>query len=78
MSFQFAIGDFILVLGSFERIATELKDYYHAPVQFQNLSVELDLLRSTVKHVLEASTNDREYNQTLQRIRAIFNHCHIH
>lgn len=76
MSFGFAIGDFIAVLGLFERIAIELKNYRDAPVQFQNLSVELDLLRSTLKHVLQAQSDDQDDIQVLERIRAIVNHCH--
>ncbi|KAG7057883.1 transcriptional corepressor ssn6 [Colletotrichum scovillei] len=76
MSFGFAIGDFIAVLGLFERIAIELRNYRDAPARFQNLIVELDLLRSTLKHVLQAQTDDQSDELIVERIRAIVTHCH--
>lgn len=76
MSFGFAIGDFIAVLGLFERIAIELRNYRDAPARFQNLIVELDLLRSTLTHVLQAQTDDQNDKLIVERIRAIVTHCH--
>ncbi|KAH7556630.1 hypothetical protein BM1_06064 [Bipolaris maydis] len=76
MSFGFGIGDLLAVLGLFERIATELKNYRDAPAQFQNLSVELDLLQHTLKHVIQTQTDDQDNKQIHEQIRAIVNHCH--
>jgi hypothetical protein len=76
MSFGFAIGDFIAVLGLFERIATELRNFRDAPARFQNLIVELDLLRSTLAHVLQTQSDDESDKQIVERIRAIVTHCH--
>ncbi|EUC45948.1 hypothetical protein COCMIDRAFT_25927 [Bipolaris oryzae ATCC 44560] len=76
MSFGFGTGDFIAVLGLFERIAIEIKNYRDAPAQFQNLSIELDLLQRTLMHVVQTQTDDQEDKQVLERIRAIASHCH--
>lgn len=76
MSFGFGVGDFLAVLGLFERIAIELKNYRDAPAQFQNLSVELDLLQRTLMHVVQAQKDDQEDKQILEQIRAIVSHCH--
>ncbi len=75
MSFGFAVGDFLAVLGLFERVAIELKGYRNAPSHFQQLSVELDLLRSTFTHVLQAETDQGTDKQIMERIRAIAIHC---
>lgn len=75
MSFGYAVGDLIAVLGLFERIAIELRNYKDAPSHFQELSVELDLLRGTLQHVLRISAEDGTDQQTLERIRAIVIHC---
>ncbi|KAI0836303.1 hypothetical protein F5Y06DRAFT_106769 [Hypoxylon sp. FL0890] len=75
MSFGFAVGDVIAVLGLFERISVELRNYKNAPAHFQQLGAELDLLRSTLQHVLHLSPETETERQTLERIRAIALHC---
>ncbi|KAI0441916.1 hypothetical protein F4803DRAFT_521157 [Xylaria telfairii] len=75
MSFGFAIGDVIAVLGLFERVAVELRNYKNAPTHFQQLGVELQLLHSTLKHVLCLPPEDVAENKTLEQIRAIVMHC---
>ncbi|KAI0808513.1 hypothetical protein GGR55DRAFT_680199 [Xylaria sp. FL0064] len=75
MSFGFAIGDVIAVLGLFERVAVELRNYKNAPTHFQQLGVELELLHSTLKHVLCLSPEDAAEAKTLEQIRAIVMHC---
>ncbi|KAJ3577689.1 hypothetical protein NPX13_g2881 [Xylaria arbuscula] len=75
MSFGFAIGDVIAVLGLFERVAIELRSYKNAPAHFQQLGVELELLHSTLRHVLCLSPEDVAEAKTLEQIRAIVMHC---
>jgi len=75
MSFGYAVGDVIAVLGLFERIAIELRNYKDAPMHFQQLRVELDLVHSTLKHVLSLEPDCKEEHQTLEQIRAIVLHC---
>ncbi|KAI1820856.1 hypothetical protein F4861DRAFT_545150 [Xylaria intraflava] len=75
MSFGYAVGDVIAVLGLFERVAIELRNYKDAPAHFQQLSAELDLLRSTLQHVLQLHPKTSEERQTLEKIRAIAIHC---
>ncbi|RGP66295.1 transcriptional corepressor ssn6 [Fusarium sporotrichioides] len=75
MSFGYAVGDVIAVLGLFERIAIELRNYKDAPMHFQQLRAELDLVHSTLKHVLTLEPNCKEEFQTLEQIRAIVIHC---
>ncbi|KAI0106388.1 hypothetical protein GGR51DRAFT_559805 [Nemania sp. FL0031] len=75
MSFGYAIGDVIAVLGLFERVAVELRNYKDAPVHFQQLSTELDLLRNTLRHVLQLCPETPEERHTLEKIRAIVIHC---
>ena len=75
MSFGYGVGDVIAVLGMFERIAIELRNYKDAPSHFQHLSVELDLLRRTLQHVLSWEPQDDGERQTMERIRAIAIHC---
>ncbi|CAF3500620.1 unnamed protein product [Fusarium graminearum] len=75
MSFGYAVGDVIAVLGLFERIAIELRNYKDAPVHFQQLRAELDLVHSTLKHVLSLESDCKEELQTLEQIRAIVIHC---
>jgi hypothetical protein len=45
-------GEIIAVLGLFERVVLELRNYRDAPAHFQQLSVELDLLSSTLSYLL--------------------------
>ncbi|KAJ2971192.1 hypothetical protein NUW58_g9484 [Xylaria curta] len=75
MSFGYAVGDVIAVLGLFERVAIELRNYKNAPAHFQQLSAELDLLRSTLQHVLQIRPETSEEQQTLEKVRAIAIHC---
>ncbi|PTD11255.1 hypothetical protein FCULG_00002822 [Fusarium culmorum] len=75
MSFGYAVGDVIAVLGLFERIAIELRNYKDAPVHFQQLRAELDLVHSTLKHVLSLEPDSEDEIQTLEQIRAIVMHC---
>ncbi|KAJ8125192.1 hypothetical protein O1611_g8448 [Lasiodiplodia mahajangana] len=75
MSFWYAIGDVIAVLGLFERVAIELRNYKDAPARFQQLSVKLDLLRNTLQHVLQLGPETSDERQTLEKIRAIVIHC---
>ncbi|KAM0387224.1 hypothetical protein ACHAQC_010874 [Fusarium culmorum] len=70
MSFGYAVGDVIAVLGLFERIAIELRNYKDAP-----LRAELDLVHSTLKHVLSLEPDSEDEIQTLEQIRAIVMHC---
>ncbi|KAK5625718.1 hypothetical protein RRF57_001434 [Xylaria bambusicola] len=75
MSFGYAIGDVIAILGLFERVAVELRNYRNAPAHFQQLSVELELLHSTLKHVLCLYPENAAEAKTLGQIRAIVMHC---
>lgn len=75
MSFGYAVGDVIAVLGLFERVAVELRNYKDAPAHFQQLSAELDLLRSTLQHVLQIRPDTPEEQQTLEKVRAVAIHC---
>lgn len=75
MSFGYAVGDVIAVLGLFERVAVELRNYKDAPMHFQQLRAELDLVHSTLKHVLDLEPNCSTERQTLEQIRAIVMYC---
>ncbi|KAI1017574.1 hypothetical protein LB504_003961 [Fusarium proliferatum] len=75
MSFGYGVGDVIAVLGLFERIAIELRNYKDAPMQFQQLRAELDLLRGTLKHVLSLEPEGDAERETLEQIRAIIIYC---
>lgn len=75
MSFGYAVGDVIAVLGLFERIATELRNYKDAPSHFQQLSLEIDLLRRTLQHVLRLEPKNDSECQTIEQVRAIVIHC---
>jgi hypothetical protein len=75
MSFGYAVGDVIAILGLFERIAIELRNYKDAPMHFQRLCAELDLVRSTLKHVLMLEPESPAERQRLEKVRAIIMHC---
>ncbi|KAI8718094.1 hypothetical protein NCS52_00887400 [Fusarium sp. LHS14.1] len=75
MSLGYAIGDVIAVLGLIERVAIELRNYKNAPSHFKQLRVELDLVHSTLQHVLRLEPESDEELQTLNQIRAIVVHC---
>ncbi|KAF5558992.1 general transcriptional corepressor ssn6 [Fusarium mexicanum] len=75
MSFGYAVGDVIAILGLFERIAIELRNYKGAPMHFQRLYVELDLMHSTLKHVMMLEPESPTDHQTMEKVRAIIMHC---
>ncbi|KAF5651832.1 general transcriptional corepressor ssn6 [Fusarium sp. NRRL 25303] len=75
MSFGYGVGDVIAVLGLFERIAIELRNYKDAPMQFQQLRAELDLLRGTLERVLSLEPEGDAERETLEQIRAIVIYC---
>ncbi|KAF5648008.1 hypothetical protein F52700_1222 [Fusarium sp. NRRL 52700] len=75
MSFGYGVGDVIAILGLFERIAIELRNYKGAPMHFQRLYVELDLMQSTLKHVLTLKPESPTEHRTLETVRAIIMHC---
>jgi hypothetical protein len=75
MSFGYGVGDVIAVLGLCERIAIELRNYKDAPMQFQQLLVELDFLRGTLKRVLSLEPKCSAERETLEQIRAIVLYC---
>ncbi|KAG4270567.1 hypothetical protein FPRO04_02548 [Fusarium proliferatum] len=75
MSFGYGVGDVITVLGLFERIAIELRNYKDAPSQFEQLRAELDLLRGTLKGVLSPEPEGDAERETLEQIRAIVIYC---
>ncbi|KAL2212691.1 hypothetical protein CC79DRAFT_1393889 [Sarocladium strictum] len=70
-----SVGDVLAILGLFERIAIELRNYKHAPAHFQNLGVELNLVQSTIRQILALELKDGVDRDTLQQIRAIALHC---
>ncbi|KAF5688666.1 general transcriptional corepressor ssn6 [Fusarium denticulatum] len=75
MSFGYGVGDVIAVLGLFERIAIELRNYKDAPKQSQLLGAEIDLLRGTLKRVLYLEPECDAERETLEQIRAIVIYC---
>ncbi|KAF5585822.1 hypothetical protein FPANT_7376 [Fusarium pseudoanthophilum] len=75
MSFGYGVGDVIAVLGLFERIAVELRNYKDAPLHFQQLRAELDLMRGTLKRVLSLEPESEAERETLEQIRAIVIYC---
>jgi hypothetical protein len=68
-------GDVIAILGLFERVAVELRNYKDAPAHFQHLGVELDLLRSTLRHTLQLQPENDDERQVLSKVGAIATHC---
>jgi len=70
-------GEIIAVLGLFERVVLELRNYKDAPAHFQQLGVELDLLSSTLRHASQLQPSNDEERQTLDKVRAIAIHCLI-
>ncbi|KAM5385270.1 hypothetical protein ACJZ2D_001231 [Fusarium nematophilum] len=75
MSFGFGISDAIAIAGLVERVAVEIRNYNDAPRHFQQLQVELDLLASTLRSVLEMQPQDVEEERRIEQIRAIAIHC---
>ncbi|KAK4157975.1 hypothetical protein C8A00DRAFT_29046 [Chaetomidium leptoderma] len=68
-------GEIIAILGLFERVAVELRNYKDAPAHFQHLRVELDLLRSTLRHALQLRPESDDERQVLDKVGAIAMHC---
>lgn len=68
-------GEVIAILGLFERVAIELRNYKDAPLHFQHLGVELDLLRSTLRHALQLRPDNDDERHTLDKVGAIAMHC---
>lgn len=75
MSFGFGVGDIIAVLGLFERVAREIEQYQTAPRHFQQLQVELGLMKSTLSHVLQIQPQSSDETASIEQIRAIALHC---
>lgn len=75
MSFGFGVGDVIAVLELFERIAREIRQYRGAPRHFQELQVELGLMKSTLSHVLQIQPQSPDETASIEQIRAIALHC---
>ncbi|KAI9699134.1 MAG: hypothetical protein M1836_003323 [Candelina mexicana] len=77
MAFGFSIGDGIAILGLIERIATEIKDYRHAPEHFQQLAVELDFLHQVLQRLrqVNATSSNQDEVANFERIKAIATHC---
>lgn len=75
MLFGYGIGDFIAVLSLLERVSIELRNYKDAPAHFQQLRVELELIHSTLKHVIRLRPRDNGDHQTLEQIKATVLHC---
>lgn len=70
-----AISDLIAVLGLFERVAIELRDFKNAPAHFQQLGAEIDLLQNTMRHAVRLIPQNDSHRETLERVRAIVMHC---
>jgi hypothetical protein len=68
-------GEIIAILGLFERVVIELRNYHDAPAHFQNLRAELDLLSSALRHALQLRPENDEERQTLDKVGAIAMHC---
>lgn len=68
-------GELIAILGLFERVAIELRNYKDSPAHFQHLGVELDLLRSTLRHALQLRPENDDERHTLDKVGAIATHC---
>ncbi|KAK3295832.1 uncharacterized protein B0H64DRAFT_156060 [Chaetomium fimeti] len=68
-------GEIIAILGLFERVVIELRNYHDAPAHFQNLRAELDLLRSALRHALQLRADSDEERQMLDKVAAIAMHC---
>jgi hypothetical protein len=68
-------GEVIAILGLFERVAIELRNYKDAPAHFQHLGVELDLLRSTLRHALQLRPENDDERHTLDKVGVIAMHC---
>ncbi|KAL5085828.1 hypothetical protein Trisim1_009898 [Trichoderma cf. simile WF8] len=74
-AYGYAVNDIIAVLGLFERIAIELRNFKNAPAHFQQLGAEIDLLQNAMRHALRLIPQDDAHRETLERVRAIVMHC---
>ncbi|KAK1758072.1 hypothetical protein QBC47DRAFT_132577 [Echria macrotheca] len=72
-----SVGDIIAILGLFERVILELRNYKDAPAHFQQLSIELDLLSSTLRHASQLRPSNDDERRTLDKVGAIAMHCLI-
>ena len=67
-------GEIIAILGRFERLVLELRNYRDAPTHFQQLRAELELLGSTLRHALQLQPSNDDERQTLDKVGAIAMH----
>lgn len=74
MSFGYAVGDVVAVLGLLERIAIEMRNYRDAPHHFQELQAQLDIHKTTIRTVLSIEPRCVEDFAVIQRMRAIALH----
>ena len=72
-----SVGDAIAILNLFERVVLELRNYRDAPSHFQQLSAELDLLSSTLRHASQLRPSNEDERKTLERVGAIARACLI-
>ncbi|KAL7954942.1 hypothetical protein V8C34DRAFT_327744 [Trichoderma compactum] len=66
-----AISDLIAVLGLFERVAIELRNFKNAPAHFQQLGAEIGLLQNAMRHAVRLIPQNDSHRETLERVRAI-------
>lgn len=72
-----SVGDVIAIVNLFERVILELRNYRDAPPHFQQLSVELDLLISTLRHASQLRPSNEDERKTLDKVSAIVRACLI-
>ena len=72
-----SVGDAIAILNLFERVVLELRNYRDAPSHFQQLSTELDLLSSTLRHASQLRPSNEDERKTLEKVGAIARACLI-
>ncbi|KAK4188868.1 hypothetical protein QBC35DRAFT_531289 [Podospora australis] len=70
-------GEIIAILGLFERVVMEQRNYKDAPAHFQQLTVELDSLSSTWRHASQLQPSNDDERRTLDKVGAIARHCLI-
>ncbi|KAL9087610.1 MAG: hypothetical protein Q9165_006534 [Trypethelium subeluteriae] len=76
MSFGFGVGDVLAVLSLLERVIIEIRHFKQAPLHFQQLQVELELLRNTLSQILKLQPENVVEFEFMGRIRAITLLCH--
>lgn len=72
-----SVGDVIAIVNLFERVILKLRNYRNAPPHFQQLSVELDLLISTLRHASQLRPSNEDERKTLDKVSAIVRACLI-